>query len=101
MVLTENETPAHLYDLVRAVFDVVRQIMKEKKRDKQSHHEELEQVKKSISLSELKMIKNLEILIDVLKKGSEKVGKAGEKEWKDVVEQQSFVLEEVIKMHQD
>lgn len=47
---------------------------------------QIEQVRKTISLSELKMIKNLEILVDVLKKGAERVGKTGEKEWKDVVE---------------
>ena len=53
------------------------------------------------SISEIKLIKNIEIVIDVFRKSADKVGKTGEKEWKDVIEQQSYVLDEVIKMHDE
>ena len=37
----------------------------------------------------------------MFKKSSERVGKTGEKEWKDVIEQQGYVLDEVVKMHEE
>ena len=40
----------------------------------------------------------MEIVIDVFRKAADKVGKTGEREWKDVLEQQSYVLEEVVKL---
>lgn len=44
------------------------------------------------------MIKNIEIVADIFRKASEKVAKMGEREWKEVIEQQSYVLEEIIGM---
>jgi hypothetical protein len=40
----------------------------------------------------------LEIVIDIMRKAADKVGKTGEREWKDVLEQQSYVIEEVTKL---
>jgi hypothetical protein len=49
--------------------------------------------------NELKLVKNLEIVVDVFKKAAEKVARTGETEWRDVIEQQGYVLEEVLKHH--
>jgi len=49
--------------------------------------------------NEIKLIKNVEIVIDVFRKAAEKVARTGETEWRDVIEQQGYVLEEVLKHH--
>ena len=42
------------------------------------------------------MIKNIEIAADVFRKAAEKAGKMGEREWKEVIEQQGYILDEII-----
>ena len=44
-----------------------------------------------------KTTKNFEIVIDVYKRAADRIGRVGEREWREVVEQQRNVLEEVLR----
>lgn len=97
----DQDSPGQVYDLVRALFDVLREVMKLKGKQHRHQDDQIQEYRETQSLHERRLIKNIEIVIDVLRKASEKVGKTGEKEWKDVIEQQGYVLEEVLKQHND
>ena len=53
------------------------------------------------SENETKILKNIEIVIDVFKKSAEKIGKIGERDWREVLEQQSYVLEELVSIQEN
>lgn len=43
-----------------------------------------------------KLVKGVEIVADVFRKAADKVGKVGEREWRQVFEQQRYVLDELL-----
>ena len=47
---------------------------------------------------ERKLVKNLEISIDVFQRAAEKLGKTGEREWQEVLNQQCVILEQLIQV---
>ena len=53
------------------------------------------------SENETKVLKNIEIVIEVFKKAAEKIGKIGERDWREVLEQQSYVLEELVSIQEN
>tara|TARA_B110000285_G_C14920614_1_gene512403 strand:- start:302 stop:571 length:270 start_codon:yes stop_codon:yes gene_type:complete len=83
----EADSVAHAYDLVRGLFDVLREIQSSKKNDISKQGQELRDHVENPSDGELKMIKNIEIAADIFRKASEKASKMGEREWKDTIEQ--------------
>lgn len=87
---------AHAYDLVRAVFDVLREVFKARGLQQERREGEMQEVKAGKSEAERKMQKNLEIAREIFKKAADKVNKVGEREWREVIEQQSYVLEEIV-----
>jgi hypothetical protein len=40
-------------------------------------------------------------VIDVFKKAAEKIGKIGERDWREVLEQQGYVLEELVSIQEN
>ena len=95
MVLKSREdSVAHTYDLVRCLFDILRDVMKSRTKQNEQINS---QNQKEQSERELSLVKHLEIAIDVFKRSSQKVGKTGEREWQQVIDQQCYVLEELLK----
>lgn len=45
-----------------------------------------------------KTTKNLELVIEVYKRAADRIGRVGEREWREVIEQQRLVLEEVLRL---
>ena len=83
----ESDHVAHVYDLVRGLFDVMRDVLKSTSTKSIKKDEVISEIKESKTDSELKMVKNLEIVIDVFKKAAERIGKVGERDWREVIEQ--------------
>ena len=77
---------AHTYDLVRSLFDILRDLMKARNSEKSRQEELFKSTQELASVNEQKLVKHLEIAIDVFRKAADKVGKTGEREWKDVLE---------------
>jgi len=96
----EADHVAHVYDLVRSLFDVMRDVLKSTQVQSMKKDEAITEIQESKADSQIKMVKNVEIVIDVFKKAAEKVGKVGERDWREVIEQQSYVLEELISMQE-
>ena len=78
---------AHTYDLVRSLFDVLRDVHTKKIKVIASQSDQIRDTQDNKSEGELKLIKNVEIVADVFRKAAEKVAKMGEREWKEVIEQ--------------
>ena len=100
MVFSANEADQalHIYDLVRSLFDVMREVLQNTSSKAVKKDEVITEIKESRTDNEIKFIKNVEIVIDVFKKAGEKTGKAGERDWREVIEQQTYVLEELVSM---
>lgn len=81
-----QQSVAQTYDLVRGVFDVLREVMKEKASQTSKHSQQVKDFEVGVQQNELKMVKNLEIVVDVFRRAAGKVAKTGEREWKDVIE---------------
>ena len=100
MVFNPNSDQGHTYDLVRSLFDILREVQINSQNKLESKDLKIAEVKENKSDNEAKIVKNLEIIIDVFKKSSEKIGKIGEREWREVLEQQTYVLEELIQIQE-
>ena len=83
----EADYVAHLYDLMRGLFDVLREVMKETSVKQNRQSQDIKAAKQDRSEGESRIIKNLEIIKDVFKKGAEKMEKLGEREWREVIDQ--------------
>lgn len=92
----EKDHVAHIYDLVRALLDILRDVYKNYNHKADNRLGEIQSIKAEKSDIERKICKNLEIVIDLFGKATEKVGKIGEREWKEVFEQQTSILEDII-----
>ena len=100
MVFNSGSNEGHTYDLVRSLFDVLREVQVNSQNKLQSKDAKIVEVIENKSDNEAKIVKNLEIVIEVFKKSSEKIGKVGEREWREVLEQQTYVLEELISIQE-
>lgn len=94
-----QDNVGHVYDLIRSLFDVLREVMGNKEACKKNEDYKIQEARESQTKGEMKMVKNIEIVIDVFKKAAEKVGKIGEREWMLTIEQQAAVLEEIVTIH--
>ena len=59
---------------------------------------EIDHIREEKGSQEIRLIKNIEIVIEVFKKASERLGRLGKRDWKEVLEQQSYILEELVAM---
>lgn len=85
----------HVYDLVRSLFDVLRKTLKDKQNEPAQAHARVDLNREQ---KERKLVKNLEISIDVFQRAAEKLGKTGEREWQEVLNQQCVILEQLIQV---
>ena len=100
MVFNNGMNEGHTYDLVRSLFDILREVQVNSQNKLESKDAKIVEVQENKSDNEAKIVKNLEIVIEVFKKSSEKIGKVGEREWREVLEQQTYVLEELISIQE-
>jgi hypothetical protein len=78
------------------LFDVLREVQLNSQSKLESKDVKINEIKECKSDGEAKIIKNIEIVVDVFKKAADKIGKIGERDWREVLEQQTYVLEEII-----
>ena len=97
----EADYVAHTYDLMRSLFDVLREVMKDTSSKQSRQSQDIKEAKQDRSEGESRIIKNLEIIKDVFKKGAEKMEKLGEREWREVIDQQIYAIEETVIMHEN
>jgi hypothetical protein len=99
MIFSKSDDVGHVYELVRSLFELLRSWTRDSLSQQQlpqppqiesRGREEDQETTRRIS-------KNIEIVLDVFKRAAEKVGKVGEREWRQVFDQQRYVLEEVLK----
>jgi len=82
-----EDSGGHIYDLVRSLFDVLRDIIQGVGAKTARKDEVITEIKEAKTDNEIKFVKNVEIVIDVFKKAAEKIGKVGERDWREVLEQ--------------
>jgi len=87
---------AHTYELVKGLFDVIRDVQMNLQSTSKKREELVAEIKEHKGDNEQKLVKNIEIVMDVFRKSVDKVARVGEKEWKEVIDQQVYVLEELL-----
>lgn len=110
MVFSRNDDASFVYELVRSLFDLLRSIAKGGQlppSQVQSHpqlpssNDTYQKGRAEDADGTRRICKNIEIVLDVFKRAADKVGKVGEREWRQVFDQQRYVLEEVLNTTKD
>ena len=92
-MVTEREQLTAVFEYVRSLFDVLRGVMKGRQRavteeaSLQNNDDASSLSSNRMTESERKTVKNIELVIDIYKRAADRIGRVGEREWREVIEQ--------------